>query len=325
MYVAADTLIKVQSLFRACLREDGILVPGSERIGHNVLTNVGKEWLTELMAWSVIDDPDVENTNRRIRWIGVGDDSHAMVTEAVETLKSGVTITTGPDNYLAQIGAPPAFVSPVWTKFTRTLGTAEVSHSGDVVIKEAGLHADVSPGLIVNGTFDAWTTDDPDGWSDISEGGASDVTERGPLQGHAGGGTGACNLFTGVGPARIQQIVALEEGKDYVVTLDVTNVDLAGTLRIDDYGSYNNFDELYGITVPTQLVIPFTANGPSTNLAVVGYGGGLDITIDNVRIDPAGQGVVNSSALSPVVAYKAFDGLLKSPAFTLDLEWSFRF
>jgi hypothetical protein len=126
------------------------LVPGSERIGHNVLTNIGKEWLAELMAWTTIDDPDVATTNRRIRWIGVGDDSHAMVSEAVETLKSAVTITTGPDVYLAQIDSPVTTMSPVWVKFTRTLATGELSHSGNVVIKEAGLYADVSPGSVLS-------------------------------------------------------------------------------------------------------------------------------------------------------------------------------
>jgi hypothetical protein len=324
VYLHQSSLIKPQSFFRACLREDGVLVPGSERIGHNVLTNFGREWLAELLSWKTVNDPDVANTNRRVRWIEVGDDSHAMVTEAVETLKSGVTITISPDNYLAQIDAPPTFVSPVWVKFSRTLSTTEVSHSGDVTIKEAGLCADLSPGIIENGTFDAWTADDPDGWN-VSEAGTSEVTERGPLQDHAGGGTGACNLFTGVGPATIRQDILLTQNRDYVITLDVTNVTTANNIRILDYSTYSSFNQVYAISAVQQIVLPFTANGPLADFGIIGFGGGLDITIDNVRVDPVGQGVLNSSALNPVVAYKAFEGLLKSSGLTLDLEWSFLF
>lgn len=127
------------------------MVPGSERIGHNVLVNNGREWLAELISWATINAPDVANTNRRVRWIGVGDDSH-METEAVETLKNAVSITTGPDIYLAAVDAPPTFPSPVWVQFTRTLAAGEVSHSGAVTIKEAGLYADVSPGSVLTTT-----------------------------------------------------------------------------------------------------------------------------------------------------------------------------
>jgi hypothetical protein len=113
------------------------------------LVNYGRDWLAELVSWATIDDPDVANTNRRIRWIGVGDSQH-LETEAVVTLANAVTITTGPDVYLAAIDAPPTFLSPVWVRFTRTLGTAEVSHSGPVTITEAGLYADLSPGSVLD-------------------------------------------------------------------------------------------------------------------------------------------------------------------------------
>jgi len=151
VYVVADSQIAVQSFFRACLKKDGIEVPGSERIGHNVLVNNGREWLSQLISWFTINAPDVVNTNRRIRWIGVGDDSH-LATEAVETLKNAVSITTGPDIYLAQLDAPPTFLSPVWVKFARTITAAEVSHSGDVIITEAGLYADLNPGSVLTTT-----------------------------------------------------------------------------------------------------------------------------------------------------------------------------
>lgn len=194
MRAHVDNQSFMQSFFRACLREDGVIVPGSERLGHNVLVNNGRDWLAELVSWAYIGDAtiippdppdsDIANTNRRIRWIGVGDSQH-LETEAVVTLANAVTITTGPNVYLAVVDAPPTFLSPVWVKFARTLSTTEVSHSGPVIITEAGLYADQS----------------------------------------------------------ISSVWSLDE----------------------------------------------------------------------------------NSALNPVVAYKAFDGLVKSPGFTLDLEWSFRF
>lgn len=150
MHVHADSTLSVQSLFRACLKEDGVVVPGSERVGHNVLTNFGAEWLAELLVWQTIGSTDAPFTRRRVRWIGVGDDSHTEVDESIQTLKSAVTIDG--TLYLAEVehslSTPtgPEFVSPVWVRFTRTFDYGEISHSGDVLIKEAGLYADFLDG-----------------------------------------------------------------------------------------------------------------------------------------------------------------------------------
>jgi len=150
VHVHADSTLSVQSLFRACLKKDGVAVPGSERVGHNVMTNFGAEWLAELIVWQTIGVSDVPFTNRRVRWIGVGDDSHALVTESIQTLKSAVTIdgtlylATVDDSLSTPTG--PEFVSPVWVRFARTFDYGEISHSGDVVIKEAGLYADYREG-----------------------------------------------------------------------------------------------------------------------------------------------------------------------------------
>jgi len=323
VYFAADNLIQVQSFFRACLRENGILVPGSERIGHNVLTNNGREWLSELIGWRDINDPDVEFTNRRVRWIGVGDDSHAAVTEAVNTLKNPVTVTTSPDLYLTELDAPPNFLSPVWVRFSRTLGTAEVSHPGQdpIVIKEAGLCVD--HWSVINGDFTNWTADDPDNWA-LSLSGSADVTERGPTQGNGGAGTGACNLYRPAGTDTIimqQSGIPVVDGQDYEVHFDIGFAS-GGPLRCAS--------PWFGVQFSStgHQVISFTAQGSSLLLqfnSVAAGASAIDFTIDNVNVYPAGKGVGPGQALNPVVAYKAFDGLLKSSAFTLDLEWSFRF
>ena len=321
MHVSSDSLIKVQSFFRACLRENGVLVPGSERIGHNVLTDNGRNWLANLISWNALGTPDVPHIDSRVRWIGVGDDSHAAVTEAVNTLKNAVSITTAPDIYLAQLDAPPTHLSPVWVKFARTLQTPEVSHSGDVTVVEAGLYVDVKPNLLLNGDFADWTTDDPDDWDVVVLGGG-DVTERGYNQGHAGAGSGACNIYRtsgGIKAARIEQAdVPLIVGRTYEFHADVGFV---GDPSVVAAGS-----GMFGLVLNSvgHHSISFIATAETVDFSLAASGG-TDVTIDNVGIYPAGMVASPQNPLNPVVAYKAFEGLLKSAATTLDLEWSFRF
>lgn len=136
----------IRSNFFACLRtKEGLIVPGSVRRGHNVLTNFGREWFAKLMVWQTIAATDVPFTDDRIRWIGVGSDNHPE-TKMVERLKQAVTITIGPNAYLAKVDDPPVFPAVNWVQFSRTFGTAEISHTTAVVIKEAGLYADEDSG-----------------------------------------------------------------------------------------------------------------------------------------------------------------------------------
>ena len=134
----------INSNFFACLRDkQGRVVPGSIRRGHNVLTNFGREWLSKLMVWQTIAATDVPFTNYRIQWIGVGTDSYSEL-RSVERLKQATDITPG--TYLAVIDNPPIFPAVNWIRFSRTFGTSEISHSGAVTIKEAGLYADEDTG-----------------------------------------------------------------------------------------------------------------------------------------------------------------------------------
>lgn len=323
MHVHVDSQSFMQSFFRACLRKNGVMVPGSERIGHNVLVNNGRDWLAKLSSWATFGSPDVANTNRRIRWIGVGDSQH-LESEAVVTLANAVSITTGPDVYLAQIDAPPTFLSLVWAKFTRTLSTTEVSHSGAVAITEAGLYADVLPNPVLNGDFANWTTDDPDNWTTTETGGAV-VTERGYNQGGAGGGTGSCNFNKGApsGSAIINQVINVVVGKSYTLAFNIGFVG-SGSLLVTDSGAGAHFYQSFTTVGPKS--ISFTATTPTITLGFAIFAiDAKDITIDNVGLFDAGGAASPDSGLNPVVAYKAFDGLVKSPGFTLDLEWSFRF
>lgn len=60
--------------FRAFLSEEGVLVPGSAREGHNVITDYGKQWLTQLVAWESITGTfdDIAYSDLRLRWVSIG-------------------------------------------------------------------------------------------------------------------------------------------------------------------------------------------------------------------------------------------------------------
>jgi hypothetical protein len=60
--------------FRAFLTEGGVYVPGSARVGHNVITDFGREWLAHLVPWETITDTfdDIAYSDMRLRWISVG-------------------------------------------------------------------------------------------------------------------------------------------------------------------------------------------------------------------------------------------------------------
>lgn len=78
--------------------------------------------------------------------------------------------------------------------------------------------------LITNGDFSAWTGDDPDGWIVGSETpGSIEITERGPLQGYAGGGGGAACIYNSPGTSFIVRQRPLTVGRFFVGSVDMTN------------------------------------------------------------------------------------------------------
>lgn len=137
-----------QSNFKAWLtEEDGTLVPGSERVGHNVFTLEGREWLKYIVALESLG-PDVALDSRRFRWIGVGAGTQLEIT-SVEGLVSPLTITTGPDEYLRVLGTrtePTNFSQKFTTVFTGA--SADFDHHGaSVDVSEAGIFVDVHDGV----------------------------------------------------------------------------------------------------------------------------------------------------------------------------------
>lgn len=134
--------------FEAWLTENGVYVPGSRRVGHNVITETGREWLSQLVAWQTIAPPadDSPWTQDRIRWIGVGDDWYPELKH-VSQLKAPVLVT-GSD-YLAALSAPAWVLGGVSgsssaIKYTHAFGSGELPDGVDV--QEAGLFVDRNDG-----------------------------------------------------------------------------------------------------------------------------------------------------------------------------------
>ena len=132
---------------------------------------------------------------------------------------------------------------------------------------------------VANGTFAAWTTDNPDGWTVTGEVGADpEVSEVGTGEGHGGVGTGMCNLYqsaTVVQP-RISQ-TPLTVDAWYVGRMDI-DTRIAGTCRL----IIGAIDVLYSSTGSKVQ----TTRAKTTEVRVQGVQAGSDITVDNVSMKP---------------------------------------
>jgi hypothetical protein len=90
----------------------------------------------------------------------------------------------------------------------KTDGAGDVSYpSGDqldwvgssfaVATNQAANTPTLGAELILNGTFAAWTTNNPNNWTVIGESGTNpEISQVGPGEGHGGAGTGRCNFYT---------------------------------------------------------------------------------------------------------------------------------
>jgi hypothetical protein len=127
---------------------NGRTVPGSVRNGHNVFTNLGRAVLGQLFSWGSIGVTDVPNTSRRIRWTGVGVGTQPETT-AVAALNAPALLTLG-GNYIKTIDTSrTTFPNLSSVGYVLVFDPAELSFAGDVVITEAALYADVSPGSVL--------------------------------------------------------------------------------------------------------------------------------------------------------------------------------
>jgi hypothetical protein len=130
--------------FLAFLRDEtGRIVPGSERCGHNVITNYGRLWLSRLIAWKLIGSTDGPWTDSRLRWMLVGDGSLPETTSVVTLSNSLQADVAG--LYLRELENPPDFPISTGVKLTAVYGLNDLSMSGPVLVSEAGLVAGAFP------------------------------------------------------------------------------------------------------------------------------------------------------------------------------------
>lgn len=135
--------IEIVSNMRAALRSNGKLV--TERVGHNVFTVNGKNWLSKLCGWKTLSTPglgdDTAYTSRRVRWMAVGSGANLEVV-TVSSLNTPVAYDSS-GNHLAPIDSTE-FPTSTSVKFIKEFGANEISISGIVSVSEAGLFVDVN-------------------------------------------------------------------------------------------------------------------------------------------------------------------------------------
>lgn len=139
-----------QANFQILMRDSqGQVVPGSIRRGHNVMTQDGRDLILQLFLWNSIGTTDVALTQRRARYIGVGGGSQAEAPE-VTGLISPLQVTSGV--YLKALDSSLNVFPVVTTVIVKTVFLpAEITYSApSVVVSEAGLYFDVSPGGVLS-------------------------------------------------------------------------------------------------------------------------------------------------------------------------------
>jgi hypothetical protein len=150
----------------AFCRKDGQVVPGSERSGHNLITNYGqREWLSKLTGWLSFGDPtdptvqDEPLTHARIRWIGLGtgwqpETRHAKFLDAPIAVEAGSV-------YLAEIDPATEVTNPVITSF-KIEHEFDGSIFGPALISELGLYTGYKSGGLFYPVWQTGTRMDPE-------------------------------------------------------------------------------------------------------------------------------------------------------------------
>jgi len=138
----------VEANFFACLRERGKIVPGSRREGHNVFTNTGRNNLTKLINWAMIDDAnDTADSQARVRWIGVGSGTQLEVKEVL-SLNSPLEVTTAPSVFIVPVEhLKTVFFTTTSVRYAKEYGTGDLSFGGPVTLTESALYMDVDATL----------------------------------------------------------------------------------------------------------------------------------------------------------------------------------
>jgi hypothetical protein len=147
-------VVQIEGFFSAVCRERGKIVPHSKRSGKNIWTLTGREYLARLMSYityGVGIVPDTPARNDRIRYIAMGTGSTPEVASIIR-LVSPTAFDPGGVNALAEVAIPtyPAQVSVSnfgnSVRYIREFAENELSIAGPIILTEAGLFTDGSPG-----------------------------------------------------------------------------------------------------------------------------------------------------------------------------------
>lgn len=143
------SVVETKGWVKLFLRENGKIVPGSHREGHNIWTNSGREYSALLMSLTGAVSPSspVYRTDS-IAYIGVGIGTQ-IEQVGVLALANPVVITTGV--YLAALDVPPSFPlmpSRTTVQFHHLFQTFDITTSSATVnISELGLFTNGDPTL----------------------------------------------------------------------------------------------------------------------------------------------------------------------------------
>lgn len=132
--------------------------------------------------------------------------------------------------------------------------------------------------LLTNGTFAAWTGDNPDSWTVTGEV-ASDpeISQVGQSELHDGTGTGAANFYSTVDPVSLTQAV-LTVGTSYMVTLDIS-------ASAESTGSIALFSGATQVSPAYHLGGNYTVyfNATSTDF-IIASSGVVNMTVNTVSV-----------------------------------------
>lgn len=178
-----NATIEVKSNLCLVARERGKIV--ARREGHNIFLNLGREWLTQLVAYQSFS-PEAPFINDRIRYMGLGiggvrqlapatansaplisaypgtnaqTDDDPTVTRLERPVRVSGSATEFPsylssDVWLAQVQAPATFPSAREVTFVRTFSQLDVSYSPylTVPLSEVMLYTGAASQNVYNST-----------------------------------------------------------------------------------------------------------------------------------------------------------------------------
>lgn len=142
-------VVQVEGFVSMVCRERGKIVPGTRRIGKNVVTLTGREFYARVSSYSSYS-PLTKARTDGVRYIGFGIGTTVEVS-SVSRLVSPIAYDTASGGlYLAELAIPtyPLQTSGSYgtiARYTREFSETELSTIGTVNLTEAGLFTDGSP------------------------------------------------------------------------------------------------------------------------------------------------------------------------------------